>query len=236
MAKIRKRKKIDGRKGPKVARVAPKPPMTEAERRKRNAKAKEYRERRKRDHPKIDPRTGKPYEHPVYEYCRLMGLPPPVPKFGPDGKFIAGDNPIAYQKGMTGKGGAAPRILSRAYGAKLAKVVPAERMVEVDPTDPHGRTYAEFVAEQMIALACNGNIKAATEVRLATEGSQIRNVGESWREELEALGIDPDYGRSRIEELIATLADEAASRGAMGQPDIGDGEAGKGQAQDAGPP
>jgi hypothetical protein len=38
------------------------------------------------------------------------------------------------------------------------------------PQDEAGRTYAELIAERMVVEACLGNVQAAKEIALRTEG------------------------------------------------------------------
>lgn len=44
------------------------------------------------------------------------------------------------------------------------------------PHDEAGRTYAEVIAERMVLEACRGNVRAAKEVALRTEGRPPRRV------------------------------------------------------------
>lgn len=67
-------------------------------------------------------------------------------------------------------GRAKSRILSEALRTRLA---------EVKPNDPAGRTYAEFVAENLIEIACSagpGAVHAAAEIADRLEGRAPQSI------------------------------------------------------------
>ena len=77
-----------------------------------------------------------------------------------------------YRKGQSGNAGGRPksRILSEALRNRLA---------EVKPDDPAGRTYAEVVAANLIELACGhgpGAVHAANEIADRIEGRAPQHI------------------------------------------------------------
>ena len=103
------------------------------------------------------------------------------------------------------------RLLSSALGAKLA---------EVKPDDREGRTYAEVVAANLIAIACSQDhsaVTAAAEIANRLEGRATQRLEvnditadlanrsddelryhlahDAWPEDREAASVEPENGR-----------------------------------------
>lgn len=100
-----------------------------------------------------------------------------------------------FEPGHSGNPGGRPKVLSEAYRAKLARIV---------PDDPEGRTYAEVMADSIALEVIKGDVAAAREIRSATEGDKVV-FEDAWKREviellkagrispqdvIEALGID----------------------------------------------
>lgn len=106
-----------------------------------------------------------------------------------DGTFT-GRHPWAFQPGQSGNpAGRRPSItLSAAYKQKLASVC---------EQDPHGRTWAEVIAEGMIVAAAQGKTAPAKELRETTEGSTV-NHAIDWKKTLGELGVDPQAAMAAL--------------------------------------
>ena len=77
-----------------------------------------------------------------------------------------------WKKGISGNPGGRPRtrVLSEALRNRLA---------EIKPGDPAGRTYAEVVAENLIEIACSegpGAVHAASEIADRLEGRSRQSI------------------------------------------------------------
>jgi hypothetical protein len=116
------------------------------------------------------------------------------------GRFAAGNN-FAFKHGRSGnpKGRPKSAMLSDALRRML---------VEACPQDPE-RTWAEVIADQLIAKAAAGDVSAAKEIADRTEGKARQHLTLSYtqREKLEIAvqGIMEESGCSR-EDAIKTLA------------------------------
>lgn len=94
-----------------------------------------------------------------------------------------------WKKGSSGNPGGRPksRLLSEALRNRLA---------EVKPGDPAGRTYAEVVAENLVEIACSegpGAVHAASEIADRLEGRS--------RQQIEVADITADLRNRSDEEL-----------------------------------
>jgi len=74
-----------------------------------------------------------------------------------------------WPKGTSGNPAGRPR------NTKLTTAM-RELLDKPFPHDEAGRTYAEVIAERMVLEACRGNVRAAKEVALRTEGRPPRRV------------------------------------------------------------
>lgn len=118
-----------------------------------------------------------------------------------DGKFAKGNKVgKTFKPGRSGNPKGRPRstLLSDALRRKLAEAYPE------DPT----RTWAEVIADQLIATAASGDVQAAKEIADRTEGRAKQHVTLSYtqREKLEiaVVHIMEESGCTR-EEAIRTL-------------------------------
>lgn len=68
-----------------------------------------------------------------------------------------------WPKGVSGNPAGRPRQ------TKLTAAL-RELLGKVDPEDKAGRTYAEVIADKMIRRAARGDVRAAREIRVMTEG------------------------------------------------------------------
>ncbi len=68
-----------------------------------------------------------------------------------------------WPKGVSGNPAGRPRQ------TKLTAAL-REQLGKVDPEDRAGRTYAEVIADKMIRRAARGDVRAAREIRVMTEG------------------------------------------------------------------
>jgi len=76
-----------------------------------------------------------------------------------------------FKPGVSGNPGGRPRykVLSQAYRDKLG---------EVNPDDPQGRTNAELIADAVIKSAIGGNVNAIIELTTRVEGAARMSVVE----------------------------------------------------------
>lgn len=74
-----------------------------------------------------------------------------------------------WPKGKSGNPAGRPRNteLTTAFRELLGKPY---------PQDQSGRTYAEVIAHAMVLKACRGDVRAAKEIRIRTEGRAPRRV------------------------------------------------------------
>lgn len=74
-----------------------------------------------------------------------------------------------WKKGQSGNPSGRPKskTLSNAYRNKLEEVV---------PNDPEGRTWAELIAEAQVRDAVRGNVQAAREIADRTEGRARQSI------------------------------------------------------------
>jgi hypothetical protein len=127
------------------------------------------------------------------------------------GKPFEKGNPHAWKPGQSGNPTGRPKsvTLSEACRKSLASPV---------PRDPQGRTYAEVIADKMVAAAARGSINAAKELADRTEGRprQALDVDLSamdWRAMAQAFGLSFDDVIDEAKRLIesATAAGNAES-------------------------
>jgi hypothetical protein len=106
-----------------------------------------------------------------------------------------------FRPGESGNPGGKPKTktLSKAY---------RQRLEEVNPSDPAGRSFAECIAEVMIKLALNGHVPAAIEICDRCEGKVKLTV---------AGPEDDDFAEKSIEELESEL-ERARSERLSGEP------------------
>jgi hypothetical protein len=101
--------------------------------------------------------------------------------------------PYRWKPGQSGNLGRPKALtLSEAYRRELSKP---------DPNDPQGRTYAETLAERMIAKAASGDVAAIKEVADRVEGKARATVS-----------ISMDH-RESLERAVERLIDEEAAEG-----------------------
>lgn len=77
--------------------------------------------------------------------------------------------PYRWKPGESGNPAGRPKsaTLSEAYRARLN---------EVDPDDPHGRSFMDVIADRIVARAAKGLVKAATELADRTEGKAPQSL------------------------------------------------------------
>jgi hypothetical protein len=99
-----------------------------------------------------------------------------------------------WKKGQSGNPSGRPKskTLSNAYRNKLEEVV---------PNDPEGRTWAELIAEAQVRDAVRGNVQAAREIADRTEGRAHQAI------EFEDKTMTQAFERMTIEELEAYARD-----------------------------
>jgi hypothetical protein len=130
----------------------------------------------------------------------MQKMPANTQKTGFRGPSPDVGKPYRWKKGQSGNPSGRPKskTLSDAYKNKLEELV---------PNDPEGRTWAEIIAEAQIRDAVRGNVQAAREIADRTEGrarqaiefedKTLTNAFERMtREELEkyaATGQLPDW-------------------------------------------
>jgi Family of unknown function (DUF5681) len=96
--------------------------------------------------------------------------------------------PYQWKKGQSGNPSGRPKskTLSDAYRNKLEELV---------PNDPEGRTWAEIIAEAQVRDAVRGNVQAAREIADRTEGRARQAI------ELEDKTLANAFERMSREEL-----------------------------------
>jgi hypothetical protein len=99
-----------------------------------------------------------------------------------------------WKKGQSGNPSGRPKskTLSNAYRNKLEEVV---------PNDPEGRTWAELIAEAQVRDAVRGNVQAAREIADRTEGRARQSI------EFEDKTMTQAFERMTSEELEAYARD-----------------------------
>jgi hypothetical protein len=107
-----------------------------------------------------------------------------------------------FQPGASGNPGGRPKVksLSKAY---------RNRLEEVNPADPAGRSFAECIAESLVRLAVKGNVQACMgladrvegKIKLAVAGPEDDDFAEKSIEELES-----ELDRARAERLSGESA------------------------------
>jgi hypothetical protein len=99
-----------------------------------------------------------------------------------------------WKKGQSGNPSGRPKskTLSNAYRNKLEEVV---------PNDPEGRTWAELIAEAQVRDAVRGNVQAAREIADRTEGRARQSI------EFEDKTLTQAFERMTSEELEAYAQD-----------------------------
>lgn len=104
--------------------------------------------------------------------------------------------PYRWKKGESGNPSGRPKskVLSDAYKNKLEEVV---------PNDPEGRTWAELIAEAQVRDAVRGNVQAAREIADRTEGRARQAI------EFEDTTLTKAFERMTTEELEAYARDGA---------------------------
>ncbi len=77
--------------------------------------------------------------------------------------------PYHWKKGQSGNPSGRPKskVLSDAYKNKLEELI---------PNDPEGRTWAELIAEAQVRDAVRGNVQAAREIADRTEGRARQSI------------------------------------------------------------
>jgi hypothetical protein len=102
--------------------------------------------------------------------------------------------PYRWKKGQSGNPSGRPRskTLSDAYKNKLEELV---------PNDPDGRTWAEIIAEAQVRDAVRGNVQAAREIADRTEGRARQAI------EFEDKTLANAFERMTSEELEAYARD-----------------------------
>jgi hypothetical protein len=77
--------------------------------------------------------------------------------------------PYHWKKGQSGNPSGRPKskVLSDAYKNKLEELI---------PNDPEGRTWAELIAEAQVRDAVRGNVQAAREIADRTEGKPRQSI------------------------------------------------------------
>lgn len=98
-----------------------------------------------------------------------------------------------FPKGVSGNPSGRPKgsgRLSKAY---------ASQMLEPFPNDPHGRTYAEVIAEKQAQAAADGDVAAAREIADRTEGKPTQRV--------ENVHLRERFERMSPEELVRYAED-----------------------------
>ena len=110
------------------------------------------------------------------------------PNIAEDGKFHR------WKKGQSGNPSGRPKCktLSNAYRNKLEEVV---------PNDPEGRTWAELIAEAQVRDAVRGSVQAAREIADRTEGRARQSI------EFEDKTLTQAFERMTGEELEAYARD-----------------------------
>jgi hypothetical protein len=199
--------------------------MAKAKRRKKPVK--------KRPDPKtkyrgtIDPRTGLNYRNPTVKAAEDRGEPVKPLMDPKTGRFLPG-NPTAYHKGQPKSGPGRGRQISHSYRRLLAKQIPEKLRKRILNADRDVIEFCDGLAYRVATIAMIGSdryaIMAAAEIRQATEGSRIQHAKDDWKEELEALGLDPDDAMQRIEALLSEMVDEA---NAKRMADVANGEHGE---------
>lgn len=101
-----------------------------------------------------------------------------------------------FRPGESGNPGGKPKTktLSKAY---------RQRLEEVNPADPAGRSYAECIAETLVKLAVKGNVQACIELADRVEGKIKLAV---------AGPEEDDFAEKSIEELESELDQARAER------------------------
>jgi hypothetical protein len=116
------------------------------------------------------------------------------------GRFTKG-NTCGFRKGRSGNPAGRPK------SAMLSDVMRRE-LASPCPDDEQGRTWAEVIADQLIAKAAAGDVAAAKEIADRTEGKARQHVNLSYTErekyEIAVAKIMEESGCSR-EEAIRTL-------------------------------
>lgn len=99
-----------------------------------------------------------------------------------------------WKRGQSGNPSGRPKskTLSNAYRNKLEEVV---------PNDPEGRTWAELIAEAQVRDAVRGNVQAAKEIADRTEGRARQSI------EFEDKTLTQAFERMTSEELEAYARD-----------------------------
>jgi hypothetical protein len=99
-----------------------------------------------------------------------------------------------WKKGQSGNPSGRPKSksLSAAYRNKLEELV---------PNDPEGRTWAELIAEAQVRDAVRGNVQAAREIADRTEGRPRQAI------EFEDKTMTQAFERMTLEELEAYARD-----------------------------
>jgi hypothetical protein len=103
-----------------------------------------------------------------------------------------------FQPGKSGNpGGRRKDILTEAYYRALTKRI---------PNDPEARTYADAVAEKMLAAMLKGDVRIASEVtdRLQGKAPQALTLGgDGTGVPIEIASMTPEEKRRRLAELMA---------------------------------
>jgi len=109
----------------------------------------------------------------------------PIVELGKDTRFQPGQsgNPLGRPKW---------KILSDAYRAKLAELVPGDKL---------GRNFAEAIADAAFAAALEGQIGAIQEIADRTEGKSAQAISVSGEVQLTVAEIDV-----RLEELLKSAS------------------------------
>jgi len=119
------------------------------------------------------------------------------------GRFAAG-NPNGFQPGQSGNPAGRPKslTLSEAFRRQLSQPV---------PNDPHGRTFAEVIAERMCVAASGGDVSAAREIADRVEGKPKQSVNldmnvNDWRAVAQAHGLNEQDVLREAQRLIEQSA------------------------------
>jgi hypothetical protein len=104
----------------------------------------------------------------------------------------------AFQPGESGNPSGRPRkLMTEAYRRALERTIAG---------DPNGRTYADVIAEKMIALGLKGDIRAVAEVSTRADGLPPQSVsfdGDGSSLSIQIASMSPEQKRLRVAELIA---------------------------------
>ena len=109
----------------------------------------------------------------------------------------------AFQAGQSGNISGRPKsLMAAAYRRALERKI---------VNDPQGRTYADALAEKMVALGLKGDVKALAEVTDRVDGRPQQAItmdGDGSGLSIEIATMTPEQKRERVAQLLAKARGE----------------------------